>query len=208
MKNTLCFIVFILIIAASGCTGTTQEKPSKIIPTLPEEVIDQLKGGEIILRKGNGILSSQLIQILNEEIPLSHCGMVIKSDTSLYVIHAISDDYNGRDGVQPCTLNKFVAHAIDSSIIIIRPNYSDSILNLMQKDAMRYVKMEKTFDYQFNLDDTTQYYCTELLKHIFTNTVKEDIYPTRKLPNGFDNLYFIDFFNETYFEPVYRMKEK
>ena len=67
-------------------------------------------------------------------------------------------------------------------------------------------QLNKTFDYAFNLDDTTQYYCTELLKHIFINTVEEDIYPTRKLPNGFDNLYFIDFFNEKYFVPVYRMK--
>jgi hypothetical protein len=61
MKNKLCFIVLILIIVASGCKGTEPEKTSKIIPTLPEEVINQLKGGEIILRKGDGIwLSNQI----------------------------------------------------------------------------------------------------------------------------------------------------
>lgn len=199
-------VVLMVSFSLSSCYFNAEEKVTKTINTLPNEVIKELKGGEIILRKGDGILSSQLIQILNEEIPLSHCGMIIKGDTSFYVIHAISDDYKGRDGVQPCNLKHFVSAAIDSSIIIIRPNYPDSILYKMQKEAIKYVKMGKTFDYQFNLDDTTQYYCTELLKHIFVNTVEEDIYPTRKLPNGFDNLYFVDFFNENYFVPVYRMK--
>jgi hypothetical protein len=201
------FIVIILSsVLLTSCFFTKEEKTPEVVNSLPNSIITILKGGEIILRKGDGILSSQLIQILDEEIPLSHCGMIIKSDTSFYVIHAISDEYKGRDGVQPCNLQHFVACAIDSSIIIVRPNFPDSILVNMQKQAKKFVQLNKTFDYAFNLDDTTQYYCTELLKHIFVNTVEEDIYPTRKLPNGFDNLYFIDFFNEKYFVPVYRMK--
>jgi hypothetical protein len=181
-------------------------RPYENAAQLPDAIVEELRGGEIILRKGDGFLSGQLIQILNEEIPLSHCGMIIKGDSSLFVIHAISDDYKGRDGVQPTSLANFVWKSIDSSVIIVRPKFNDSILLAMQNEARRYVGLNKLFDYKFNLADTTEIYCTELLKYIFDATVEEDIFPMRKLPNGMDNLYFVDFFNDTYFEMVYSMK--
>jgi hypothetical protein len=197
----------LLLLSTLSCASDSQGYQRAIQQVeLPAAVYNELRGGEIILRKGDGFLSGQLIQILNEEIPLSHCGMIIKGDTSVFVIHAISDDYKGRDGVQPTTLTNFVNKSIDSSLIIVRPKFNDSTLIAMQNEAKRYVHLNKLFDYKFNLSDTTEIYCTELLKYIFEATVEEDIFPLRKLPNGLDNLYFVDFFNETYFELVYSMK--
>jgi hypothetical protein len=205
LVNLICSITLLSITVACGNDSNGYVEKTNHLK-LPNEVVNKLRGGEIILRKGDGFLSGQLIQILNEEIPLSHCGMIIKGDSTIFVIHAISDEYKGRDGVQPTSIESFVHKAIDSSIIIVRPKFNDSILLAMQNEARRYVGLNKLFDYKFNLADTSEIYCTELLKYIFDATVEEDIFPMRKLPNGMDNLYFVDFFNDTYFEMVYSMK--
>ena len=54
-----------------------------------------LEEGDIILKRGIGQVSTLMIKYLDEKIPLSHCGIIIKEDTSHFVIHSIAKEYTG-----------------------------------------------------------------------------------------------------------------
>ena len=72
--------------------------------SLSDEEVDLLQDGDIILRKGYGIVSENIAKYLDEEYVISHCGIVVKSQKGNYfVIHSVSGRLPEDDGVQVCS---------------------------------------------------------------------------------------------------------
>lgn len=207
MRTCLFILLFIsLVNCQSEETHTTSKKNTHQKLSLPSYVLDSLKGGEVIMRKGGGFLSSQIVEVLDEPVPFSHCGIIINSDTGKYIIHSLGRDYGERDGVQPTTIKAFLADAIDSSICIVRPKIPDSLIPEIEKTCLNYLKEGKGFDYSFDLSNDERLHCTEFVHYVYLDALHKDIYPIRTLDNGVKTLLFKDFFNPKYFEVVYSMQ--
>ncbi len=167
--------------------------------------MDSLKGGEIILRKGRGFLSEVIVELTGEDLQYSHAGIIIKSDTSLFIIHTLSNEVSNIDGVQTSSIPHFLEDVSDSSLCILKPNVSPTQQLLIQKSALNYLKEQAPFDYAFNNETKDKLHCMELVHDvILTGINKELIIPTKKI--GVSFYPFSTFFNTPNFEILYEMK--
>ncbi|MFW5892105.1 MAG: YiiX/YebB-like N1pC/P60 family cysteine hydrolase [Bacteroidota bacterium] len=173
-EKSICFFICLFFVYA--CHQVPEEYESTNPPgyNLSQEEIKQLKEGDIILRHGLGFVSNTIVKTLAEDLPVSHVGMIVKNDQGGFsVIHSVSQTLSDYNGVQIQDLQTFVRDSQDSSIVIVR--YKNAIEkegsdHQMAKHAYRYLDKKVPFDYKFDLDDSTGFYCSELIVRIFSDT--------------------------------------
>lgn len=204
MKITVLFFLILFI----GCTNKedfsfSEEKEKRIV--IPKPILDQLKGGEIILRKGKGYLSTLIVTLLGEELNYSHAGIIIKDTTGVYIIHSLSDDVSDIDGVQICSLNDFLFDIADSSLCIVQPNIDSSGLIEIQEKAKEYLSLKTPFDHHFNMESKDKLHCIELIHDILLEALNKELLPITKR-GGIDVVKFSNFFNTTSFNTIYELK--
>lgn len=140
-------------------------------PTAEVVVYDTsiVREGDLIFRRGYGLVSDLIVARLNEPIPLSHGGIVVKdSYNRLQVIHTLSEKVSDTDGMQIDSIEAFLNESRIENIWIARYKFGDP--KHMAEKARYYLQRSIPFDHGFNLNDTTAFYCSELLWHILKAT--------------------------------------
>ncbi len=163
--------------------------------------ITTIKEGDIILRRGYGIISDMIAKLSkNSNILLSHCGVICKdSNQNWIVIHTVSNTLTETDGMQLDNLATFVKNSKDSSIIIVRyNNTTDSMTTLFCQQAFYYLHKNIPFDEHFDSNDSSKMYCTELIRQLYLNVYHIDIYD--QYPK--DILRFSPFFDKKLFTVI------
>ncbi|MFP4287771.1 MAG: YiiX/YebB-like N1pC/P60 family cysteine hydrolase [Bacteroidota bacterium] len=177
MKIEKSLYFFICLFIVSACHHANEKKESSAdqsVYQLSAEEKIQLKEGDIILRHGYGFVSNSIVKALREDLPVSHVGVIVKNGQEKFsVIHSVSQTLSDYNGVQIQDLQSFVRDSQDSSIVIVR--YKNAIENegsdqQIAKHAYRYLKKRVPFDYRFDLEDSTGFYCSELIVRIFSDT--------------------------------------
>ena len=197
-----------LLISCSGKESTSNEVLEKYVhipPSLPDSVFTKLKPGDIIIRKGNGPLSSHIMNNTKEEY--THCGIIVKED-KWRVIHTIGGTSSEEDidGIQMIDLDEFVKHGADSMLFICRPIFADSLDVKIPPLAYQYLEKAIPFDHRFSIFTTDKYYCSELLFYIFKDVNNgKNVFDVRKQHNSYI-LLFSTFFDTKKFEPVFHLK--
>ena len=126
-----------------------------------------LRPGSLILRRGEGMLSTFFSKIASEGQRYSHCGIIDYDSTGQrwVVWHAYQDSSLGADGIFCQSLDSFV---MESEAVAIYPALALDSLGLQRMRA--YIALHrpgaqypKRFDSRFDLRDTTTLYCTEFV---------------------------------------------
>jgi len=198
------YILFLIPAFITGCGDSTgPKKVEDDTVSIPQDIIDQLQGGEIAMRKGDGFLSTQIMETLNEPIPFSHSAIICKKDSQLFIVHSLGRDYSDIDGVQIASLNLFTEEAKKGGVCIVRPKATPEELQRIQDIAIEYTKYNLPFDYGFDLETKDELHCTELIKDVLDSALQRDIFPVEVIDNGMECLMFKNFFNPKNFEVVY-----
>ena len=157
------------------------------------DVISYLKDGDIILREGNGPWSPAFRNFSLTDKRFSHLGVVRIRDGDVSVISSEGYFMNNKRGVEEASLEKFlnVAYAIG----VFRAKYTEG--TLISDKAMEY--MGCPFDWDFNLNDESKIYCTELLyatlKHVspehnvstrYVDAISKEVIPLDSISNSED----------------------
>lgn len=146
---------------------------------LSAEDLAKMQSGDIILRKGHGSVSDIIDNMYPTGYHLSHCGVVIRDPDSLYVIHTVSSELSMGDGVQTEHIDKFVRESVRNSIMLVRPK-ADSLTRCRIADATKsFLNKKIPFDNAFDISDTTQFYCTELIYQSYRKVYGRDMFPER-----------------------------
>lgn len=169
---------------------------------LSEHEIKRIHEGDIILRHGYGLVSDLIVEQLKEQYDISHCAVVCKTDTGFSVVHSVSSSISNVDGVQAQDLKSFIEESHFNSVIVVR--YKPKINknnSFISSRALNYLDQKIPFDESFNINDSTEFYCTELLWKIFLNEFGDDVF------QGKDNIYkdhlkFDTFLDSTRFEII------
>jgi len=126
-----------------------------------------LQAGSLILRRGEGMLSTFFSKIASQGQLYSHCGIIDYDSTGQrwVVWHAYQDSSLGADGIFRQSLDSFV---MESEAVAIYPALALDSLGLQRMRA--YIALHrpegrypKRFDSRFDLRDTTTLYCTEFV---------------------------------------------
>lgn len=161
-------------------------------------VVDQslIESGDIVFRRSFGIVSDLIVARLNDSVPLSHCGIAYRDSAGqLFVIHTLSKKLSVVDGMQICSFADFLRDSRPHSVRVTR-FVSDSA-DVIGTTAVHYLYKAIPFDEDFNMRDTTKFFCTQLPLHIIQvkfqiNLVRNNINTIPKFSTLFQKPYFVE----------------
>jgi hypothetical protein len=176
--------------------------------TLSDQEYKKIHDGDIILRHGYGLVSDLIVEQLKENYDLSHCAIVVKTDTGLAVINSISSSISNIDGVQAQDLKSFIQESQYNSVVVIRykPKINKPDSDIARK-AKYYLEKQIPFDEAFDINDSTEFYCTELLWKVILNEYGDDIMAGKNNARK-DHLRFDTFLDTARFEIIINHQER
>ncbi len=197
MKKYISILFAILFYACQQ-----QDKPlePEVVPKTPLVLKDRklLESGDIILKQGYGPVSTLVTKFLQEDIPISHCGVIVMQDTTAYVVHSISKEFAEIDGVQLSVLDTFLLDCNKNSVFIVRNKFNKIKRNLFSDKAVEYSKRVIPFDYEFNYQEKNKMYCSELIYCLFLEVYEKDFFEKKEV-NNTSLLKFSSLFDTTNF---------
>lgn len=166
----------VIILSGLGCWAFAAGKPERSKPyALDPTEVALLQEGDIILRRGSGVVSDMIAKLLDEEYDLSHCGIVVQRDSALYVVHAVSNNISEVDGMQVHRLAEFIRQSKQGSVVVCRLRTTDDRSGIA-RDALKYLQQAVPFDHHFDLADSSSFYCSELPWFIIRKRFGVDIF--------------------------------
>ncbi len=142
---------------------------------LTEAELASLEPGDIILRRGSGIVSDFIAQLLREPYDVSHCGIIVEHDSALWVVHSVSSSLSDFDGMQAHRLPVFVAQSKPRSVVVSRLR-TEKDRGRIALRAKEYLRRQVPFDHHFDLEDSTTIYCSELVWRILRDDYEVDVF--------------------------------
>ena len=162
-----------------------------------------LHDGDIILRHGYGYASDFIVETFNTDINISHCAIIRKVNNKLSIIHSVSQSLSPFDGVQTVDFDKFINDSKVNSVIVVRYKFKpgeDS--SLIGKRAQYYLDKKVPFDNDFDLKDSSQIYCAELLYRVFEDCYHFDVFTSPDGNTKYNHLGFQAFLDTTRFKVI------
>jgi len=141
----------------------------------PTEIC-KLKEGDIVLRRGYGMFSDGIVEVQNGKLEATHCAILVVKNKTWQVIHALSSSVSPVDGTQYQSFRTFLNESKPNSIVVVRFNSSKDTISSIVKTMEYYAKNTKPFDHDFNKQDTSKFYCSELFQHVFKKVLSKDIF--------------------------------
>lgn len=155
-----------------------------------------LAPGDVVLKRGKGVISQTIVKQLKEPIQLSHCAVVVEKD-SLVLVNAISGSISNQDGLQITSITSFYNDAFPESIYILRA-YDSKKASKIQKEALRLYKKNIPFDHEFNHLDSSKLYCSEFVENVLHPIYQTSFFGRKKWKNKdiltFNEILYSDFF--------------
>jgi len=181
-----------------------KEKQSSYI--LPDKEKNLIHDGDIILRRGFGFVSDYIVKTFDEDYKISHCGIICKSEDRFQVIHSESSSYFSLEGIVAQDFDDYTEASHQNTIIIVRFNRCEPTeYSKISKAAKYYLSKKLKFDYSFDMADSTEMYCAEIIWHVFMREFNTDIY---HFPNSEVNYsQFANFWDTTYFDVILNHQE-
>lgn len=138
---------------------------NEAVTRLSNEELAKIEEGDFILRRGFGFFSDYVSKELNAGfIDVTHAGIIIKRNDSLYVVHSLSSDVTDIDGLQIQPLSEFLKYSFPKKIIITRvKNCNKDMGTQISQLAQKYLAMHIPFDHNGNFDDDEKFFCTEMI---------------------------------------------
>jgi len=171
--------------------------------SLSQEEINLIQDGDIILRHGFGLVSDIIVKSLKEKYDVSHCGIICKNNNGkINIIHSVSQTLSDVDGIQSHDIKKFVKDSRENSIIVVRykPLFEKSQSCISEK-AKYYLEKKIPFDNSFDIEDSTEFYCSELLWKIILTEYEKDIFKY-ELAEKNEHLKLKVFWDTAYFDVI------
>lgn len=161
-----------------------------------------LKEGDIVMRRGHGFVSAVINELFQTGYNLSHCAVIAEENGKKNVIHTVSSELSGKDGVQQEPLEQFVKESVRGTFIAVRLKKKGFDATLPLSYVRNYLKQRVPFDDKFDLNDSSRLYCTELIYRAYLNAYGEDLFTSRFQTDHPDFLSLSAFLDTTLFQII------
>ncbi len=157
-----------------------------------------LEEGDLVLRRGNSLLSGLIAKYFPDAKGMSHVGIIIRKEGSWHVVHSISGRLEKTDGIRIDTLDKFCSEAHEGEYHFISPLFEID-RGILGQRVRHYLAVNTPFDHSFDLEDDNQLYCSELIRSIYLQSGAEDIFHYGEVA-GIKLIDLASFFDERYWQ--------
>ncbi len=155
-RNFLLAAVTLVIAVFVSCSSHPTTNKIKVDTTA-------LRNGDLIFREGPS-LNSKVVKSMSDS-KFSHVGMVYKSKGRWMVVHAVPDENESHETdfvkCEPIESFLYPSKAKSSKFMRVKCNNRQA-LNAV-KYALFKANNKTLFDNDYDLNDTTRFYCTELV---------------------------------------------
>lgn len=161
--NSKSLIPFLFLLLLTGCR---KEEKGGLPADFPYEL---LREGDLVFRRGTGLVSQAVIAA-NKNGGYSHIGIVIREKDAWKIVHAVpgEPDYKGDpDRIKMDDVSHFFCREYAKTGAIMRPSVDSALCQSASRHAVRLYRSNILFDHQYNLNDTSQMYCTELIDYVY-----------------------------------------
>ena len=149
----LCTFFFLV-----GCSDS--------ISMLPKDV--NLRNGDLVFRRGGSVMSL-CVRVADQKGFYTHVGLVVEVDGELMALHSVPDEApeGDFDRVKLESLDDFFEENKALNGAVYRTILSKHQLSDVTSTALIFHQNKVPFDNDYNLEDSTKIYCTELLVRSF-----------------------------------------
>lgn len=137
--------------------------------TTPDIPFEQIRAGDILLRRGEGVLSK--IVVSNDiDGKYSHIGIAVLTDSGIMAVHAVPGEHDHDsdfDRVKIEPIANFFRSDVAERGAILRYPLEKAQQEKINNDAIEMSRAKIKFDHDYNLADTTKLYCTELIQLLY-----------------------------------------
>ena len=175
---------------------------------MPDTVF--LQTGDLVFRQGES-RESRAVTTFDRSSGYTHVGMLLNVDGRWMVLHAVPNEHatkQEKDSVKLEPIGVFFRsdRAVKGGVYryLVTP---EDTLRLLQKGLDIYGR-HLLFDSQFDLEDTTAFYCTELVWFLYQQALHIDLSEGRRhhLPLFPELIFCSDILQNARLEEVYLMK--
>lgn len=170
----------------------------------------EVRKGDLVCRRGNGLWSSLFASLSSREPRFSHVGVVWEEGASPTLIHADASDWSGKGCVREGSWQDFFEGANATECAVFRLEAGGGLAERFALAARQ--RLGVPFDTAFDLGETNRLYCTELLAVALEEACGHNTVPRtsrgEKVYYAIDDLYargFLKVFDSDM--PVYRNRE-
>lgn len=166
-KQTFRGVITALVIVALGCSQRISEGGEEVRKRAIEAT---LQSGDLIFRRGTGVVGRAVCSVDNEGL-YSHVGIAVQINGEWRVIHAVpgESDFDGDfDRVKCDPLERFIDHNRAARGAVYRPLVEQQSISRVVSGAVRLSEKRVRFDHDYNLEDTSRLYCTELVEYLYS----------------------------------------
>ncbi len=164
MTNYLLHIVLMAV----ACAGLVQcNVPARTqVPTIPIELLQE---GDIVFRRGYGF-ASEMVVYNDADGKYSHVGVVVNSEKGLMIAHLVpGGDAEENDIMRLERIEQFYSAESSSCGEIVRMELDSLQRRRLSEMAVAKANEKIPFDHNYDLEDTTALYCTELVQLLYRN---------------------------------------
>lgn len=145
----------------------SDERPEQA-PLPPPLPYAEMQEGDLLFRTGTGLYSQMLNVTPSDTVHYSHIGLLVRPDSLWEVVHAVPKELDG-----PHDFERVKRETLSSFLSPKRTLHAEFIHTGLLRttrivaDALQFARDSIRFDNDFNLEDSTELYCTELIWRLF-----------------------------------------
>jgi hypothetical protein len=171
VSNKLKYILVIstLNLVVFNCRGiekeqnTVFESDNSALKNKMDSFFSLAQSGDIIFRNGIDEISRAARTLSRKDTSYSHCGIVLKEDSVLYVYHSIGGADNPSGKLQRIPIEEFCDVKINQAFALYRIKQIHEIESQLSKVVQTHYQNELKFDTYFNLASDDAMYCSEFV---------------------------------------------
>lgn len=168
MKMLKIITLWLVAVAAlGGCSGARSGSKADF-----ELLQRELREGDLLFRRGMGVLG-RAVTATDHDGRFSYVGIAVKVDGAWHVIHAVPDEreFEGDfDRVKCEPVELFFDQMRAGNGAVYRVNVAPEQIDVAVAHARRLSAERRKFDHDYDLSDTTEMYCTELVEFVFAQS--------------------------------------
>lgn len=158
-RHRALLMAVVVMMAMTACSVRVDEGG-----TVRDDVpLDSLRDGDLALRQGTGLDSEAVLRLDSAGGQYSHIGIVVSDNGKWKVVHAVPGE--SRDGI-----DRVKIEPIDTFFLSTRAAHG-AVMRLRGCSAVAAREAAQSaarlagvpFDYNYNWQDTTRLYCTQLI---------------------------------------------
>lgn len=158
-RHRALLMAVVVMMAMTACSVRVDEGG-----TVRDDVpLDSLRDGDLALRQGTGLDSEAVLRLDSAGGQYSHIGIVVSDNGKWKVVHAVPGE--SRDGIdrvkiEPIDTFFLSTRAAHGAVMRLRGCSAVAAREAAQSAARL---VGAPFDYNYNWQDTTRLYCTQLI---------------------------------------------